>query len=144
MILISVLKQLQNIAAFHNEERNHRSMWEEEGEEGKGEGGRGGGGGGRGGGGERREKKRRDNVKESRGEGRERGCVHVLLESYTCSLSMYMMYMYVRTWTCTCFLSSILFHFSFSSYLPPLPSLSPPSLPVELTSSFTEATCKSD
>ena len=26
-------------------------------------------------------KKRRDNVKESRGEGRERGCVHVLLES---------------------------------------------------------------
>ena len=66
MILISGLKQLQNIAAFHNEERNHSSMWEEEreagGEEGKGEGEEGGeegkGEGGRGGeGGEGREKR---------------------------------------------------------------------------------------
>ena len=45
MILISGLKQLQSIAAFHNEERNHSSMWEEEGEEG-GEEGKGEGGGG--------------------------------------------------------------------------------------------------
>ena len=43
MILISGLKQLQNIAAFHNEERNHSSMWEEEGEEGGGGEGRRGG-----------------------------------------------------------------------------------------------------
>ena len=81
MILISGLKQLQHIAAFHNEERNHSSMWEEEGEaggeEGKGEGGEGEG---------REGKKRRDNVKGSRGEGRERGCVHVLLESCTCAV----------------------------------------------------------
>ena len=63
MILISGLKQLQNIAAFHNEERNHSSIWEEEGEEGGEEGGKGGGeegkgeGGEGGGGGEGRDKK---------------------------------------------------------------------------------------
>ena len=63
MILISGLKQLQNIAAFHNEERNHSSMWEEEGEEEgeeggeEGKGGEGEGGEGGGGGGEGREKK---------------------------------------------------------------------------------------
>ena len=77
MILISGLKQLQNIAAFHNEERNHSSMWEEEGGEGGEEGkGERGGGRERGEGGEGR-----DNVKESRGEGRERGCVHVIVIS---------------------------------------------------------------
>ena len=81
MILVSGLKQLQTIAAFHNEERNHSSMWEEE-----GEAGGGGGGEGRGGGGGREGKKGGTNVKESRGEGRERGCVHVLLESYTCAV----------------------------------------------------------
>ena len=140
MILISGLKQLQNIAASHNEERNHSSMWEEEGEEGGEEGkGEGGGGGGKGG-----EKKEGQCEGEQRGGSRERMCACSARKLHMCSLSMYMMYMYVRTWTCTCFLSSILFHFSFSSYLPPLPSLSPPSLPVELTSSFTEATCKSD
>ena len=141
MILISGLKQLQNIAAFHNEERNHSTTWEEEGEEGgeegKGEeGGRGGGEEGKGG-----IKKEGQCEGEQRGGSRERMCA---CSARKLSLSMYMMYMCVRTWTCTCFLSSILFHFSFSSYLPPLPSLFPPSLPVELTSSFTEATCKSD
>ena len=35
MILISGLKQLQNTAAFHNEERNHSNMW---GGRGRGEG----------------------------------------------------------------------------------------------------------
>ena len=76
MILISGLKQLQNIAAFHNEERNHSSMWEEEG----GRRGRERGGGGRRG----REGKKKEGQCE--GEGRERGCVHVLLESYTCAV----------------------------------------------------------
>ena len=77
MILISGLKQLQNTAAFHNEERNHSNMW-----------------GGRGGGGEGREKKEGQCEGEQRGGSSERMCAcsarkHAHTLSRYCSLCMH-------------------------------------------------------